>query len=87
MDISILVLAVYELFAAGMNWYSKLHQRVYKSGDECYNDFCNIFCLTPYPVTETQLSYFVAYLFKEGLSAATVKVIRPQLVIPRLLGG
>ena len=43
MDVSILVLAVYELFAAGMNWYSKLHQRVYKSGDKCYNDFCNIF--------------------------------------------
>ena len=46
---------------------------MYKSGDKYYNDFFSTFCLTPYPVAETQLSYFAAYLFKEGLSAATVK--------------
>ena len=37
-----------------------------------YNHFCNIFHLTPYPITEFKL-YFVAYLFKEGLSTETVK--------------
>ena len=46
---------------------------MHKSGDKLYNDFCNNFCLTPYHVTETKLSYFVAYLFKDGLSAGTVK--------------
>ena len=70
MDISILVPAVQELFEAGI---ANSKQRVYKSGDKRYNDFFNTLCLTPYPVTETQLSYFAAYLFKEGLSAATVK--------------
>ena len=70
MDISILVPAVQELFEAGI---ANSTQRVYKAGDKRYNDFCNTFRLAPYPVTETQLSYFVAYLFKEGLSAATVK--------------
>ena len=80
MDISILVPAVQELFEAGI---ANSTQRVYKSGDKCYNDFFNTFCLTPYPVTETQLSYFTAYLLKEGLSAATVKsylaVVRSQI--------
>ena len=71
MDISILVSAVQELFEAGI---ANSTPRVYKSGDKCYNDFCNTFCLAPYPVTETQLLYYEAYLFKEGLSAATVKV-------------
>ena len=48
-------------------------QRVYKSGDKRYNEFCSNFCLTLYPVMETKLLYFVAYLFKDGLSAGTVK--------------
>ena len=69
-DISILVPAVQELFEAGI---ANSTQRIYKSGDKRYNDFYNTFRLAPYPVTETQLSSFVAYLFKEGLSAATVK--------------
>ena len=69
MDISILVPAVKELFKAGIE---NSTQRVYKSGDKRY-EFCNTFCLASYPVTETQLLYFVAYLFKEGLSAATLK--------------
>ena len=70
MDISILVPAVQELFEAGIT--NSTH-RVYKSGDKRYNEFCSNFRLTPYPVTETKLWYFVAYLFKGGLSAGTVK--------------
>ena len=70
MDVSVLVPAVQELFEAGI---ANSTQRVYKSGDKRYNEFCDRFNLTTYPVTESQLSYFVAYLFKEGLSAGTVK--------------
>ena len=73
MDISNLVPAVQELFEAGILNSTQRVQRVYKSGDKCYNDFCNTFCLTLYPVTETHLSYFVTYLYKEGLSVGTVK--------------
>ena len=68
--ISSLVPTVQELFSAGI---ANSTQRVYKFGDKCYNDFCNNFCLTPYPVIESSLSYFVAYLYKERLSAGMIK--------------
>ena len=42
MHISILVQAVQELFEAGI---ANSTQKVYQSGDECYNDFCSNFCL------------------------------------------
>ena len=61
---------VQELFDAGL---ANSTQRTYKSGEKRYNDFCNNFQLIPYPVSEGQLSYFVAYLYREGLSAGTVK--------------
>ena len=61
---------VQELFSAGV---ADSTQRVYKSGDKRYNNFCSMFGLTPYPVTESQLSYYVAHLYREGLSAGTVK--------------
>ena len=32
-----------------------------------------MFSLSPYLVTEPQLSYYVAYLYKEGLTEGTVK--------------
>ena len=68
--ISSLVPTVQELFSAGI---ANSTQRVYKFGDKRYNDFCNNFCLTPYPVIESSLSYFVAYLYKERLSAGMIK--------------
>ena len=59
LDISTLVPTVQELFGAGI---ANSTQKVYKSGDRRYNNFCNMFYLSPYPVTESQLSYYVAYV-------------------------
>ena len=36
-------------------------------------EFCTNFGLTPFPMTESVLTYFVAFLYKEGLTAGTVK--------------
>ena len=37
-------------------------------------DFCSAAALQPFPATEQILSAFVAFLFKEGLAAGTVKL-------------
>ena len=70
LDFSSLVPTVQELFAAGI---ANSMQRVYKSGEKHYIEFCNSFHLIPFPVSETRLSYFVAYLYKEGLKSGTAK--------------
>ena len=36
-------------------------------------EFCTNLGLTPFPMTESVLTYFVAFLYKEGLTAGTVK--------------
>ena len=66
-DIGNLVPTVRELFSAGI---AKSIQRTYKSGSKRYVDFCCKFGLTPFPSMET---YFMAFLYNEGLSAGTVK--------------
>ncbi len=48
-------------------------QRVYKSGYKCYSHFCMDYRLTPFLVSEGTLAAFVAVLFKDGLSAGTIK--------------
>ena len=58
-----------------------------KSGDKCYNDFCNIFRFALYPVTETQLSYLQLICSRKGYWLLQLKVIWLQLGIPRLFGG
>jgi len=70
LDISSLVPTVHELFSAGL---AKSTQRTYKSGSKRYVDFCNKYTLTPFPISESTLTYFVAFLYNEGLSAGTVK--------------
>ena len=35
--------------------------------------FCSAIASSPYPVTEHQLSKFVAFMYQEGLSAGTMK--------------
>ena len=70
MDISILVPTVRELFTAGI---AKSTQKTYKSGSKRYTDFCDNYELTAFPISKSVLMYFVAFLYKEGLSAGAVK--------------
>ena len=62
--------AVQQLFSAGL---AKSTKKSYQSGANRYIRFCSLFGVTPYPTSERSLSYFVGYLFQEGLSASTVK--------------
>ena len=61
---------VQELFLAGL---APSTQRVYRSGSKRFLDFCTRFKLAPFPATEWVLSFFVALLYREGLSGGTVK--------------
>ena len=61
---------VQELFAAGL---ATSTQRVYRSGRLRYQRFCQQFDLQAYPATETVLALFVAPLFRQGLTAGTIK--------------
>ena len=61
---------VQELFLAGL---APSTQRVYRSGSKRFLDFCTRFKLAPFPATERVLSFFVALLYREGLSGGTVK--------------
>ena len=70
LDLSSLDSAVQQLFSAGLANSTK---KSYQSGANRYIRFCSLFGVTPYPTTERSLSYFVGYLFQEGLSASTVK--------------
>lgn len=70
LDLSSLDSAVQQLFSAGLANSTK---KSYQSGANRYIRFCSLFGVTPYPTTEQSLSYFVGYLFQEGLSASTVK--------------
>ena len=51
---------VWQLFSAGL-------------ADSTRKTYNNHFGLTPYPTSENTLSYFVAFLFKEGLAPSSVK--------------
>ena len=70
LDVTSLVLLVQDLFSAGL---AQAMQRVYRSGGKQYLEFCSSINVTPIPVSERVLSLFVAFLYKEGLSAGTVK--------------
>lgn len=61
---------VQELFAAGL---ASSTQRVYRSGSSKYSKFCQEYNLLTYPATERVLALFTASLFRQGLSAGTVK--------------
>ena len=70
LDISGLVPTVQELFGAGL---ATSTQRVYRSGSQRYQKFCQQFDVQAYPATETVLALFVASLFRQGLMAGTIK--------------
>ncbi len=70
LDVSILVPTVQELFSSGL---AASTQRAYRSGSNRYLTFCTKFKVSPFPVCERSLSFFVAFLYGEGLMAGTVK--------------
>ena len=70
LDPSQLGALVQELFAAGL---APSTQKSYKSGERRYLQFCATVDQSPYPVSERGLSAFVAFLYQQGLSAATMK--------------
>ena len=70
LDIGILAPTVRELFSAGI---AKSTQKVYRSGSKSYIDFCSKFCLIPFPMSESNLAYFVALLYNDGLSPGITK--------------
>ena len=48
--------------------------KVYKTGTNRYCSFCELYCIhEPFPVSENGLLRFMAYLYKEGLKAGTIK--------------
>ena len=56
LDIASLDQIVHSLYQLGL---AQSTQRTYAAGKNCYLDFCNNYGLTPLPVTEKQLCYFV----------------------------
>ncbi len=48
-------------------------RKVYRTGGSRYEGFCKTYGLSPYPVTEGSLCYFVGQLFRDGLAPGTVK--------------
>lgn len=61
---------VQQLFAAGL---APATRRTYQSGEKRYLGFCSSMGESPYPASEQPLSAFVAFLYQQGLSAATMK--------------
>ena len=70
MDITSLEPVVLQLFSAGI---ASSTQRVYRTGTNRYVTFCSKFALTPFPVSELKLCYFVAHIFNDGVSGRTAK--------------
>ena len=65
-----MVPVVQELFSSGL---AASTQRAYRSGSNRYLSFCTKFDVSPFPAFERNLSFFVAFLYGEGLTAGTVK--------------
>ena len=62
---------VQELFSAGI---APSTQKTYRSGSKRFIQFCEQYGISePFPVNEQVLVYFVASLYRGGLSGGTVK--------------
>ncbi len=70
LDVAQLDRTVQELFTAGLAGST---QRVYRTGERRYGEFCGAVGATPLPAKEETLMAFVASLYWQGLSAGTVK--------------
>ena len=71
MDLTELDRIAGDLFLKGL---AESTQRVYRSGQRRYINFCSKSGLTAVPTTEKTLVYFVAKLAKDGLKFRTMKV-------------
>ena len=71
LDFSTLDRTVQELFSAGL---TPSTQQNYRSGSKWYLGFCSECHIhTPFPLTETKLVYFVAWMYGKQLAGSTVK--------------
>lgn len=70
MEVSHLDTAVQKYFGEALATSTK---KTYQAGQKRYLDFCKKFNVTPFPVNEAGLCYFVAYLGEEGLMASSIK--------------
>ncbi len=62
---------IQELFSAGL---APASQRNYQTGSRRYLTFCSLARVTPpFPVTESMLAHFVAWLYSSNLASSTVK--------------
>ena len=61
---------VQELFTAGLVAST---QKVSRAGERCYISVRSLIEASPYPVSDHQLSKFVAFIYQEGLSAGTME--------------
>jgi hypothetical protein len=48
--------------------------KTYTSAQTWLINFCTAYSLTPYPVSESTLLYYISYLFKEGLKGNSIRV-------------
>ena len=63
-------------------------RRTYKSGLHRFLSFCNVFgVVSPFPVTESLLCYFVVYLAGQGISPATIKTYLAAIRNAQIRGG
>jgi len=71
LDLTSLDATVQELFSAGL---APSTQKSYRSGSKRFIGFCERFRIAkPFPVSEQVLVYFVALLYRDGLSSGTIK--------------
>ena len=71
LDLTSLDATVQELFSAGI---APSTQKTYRSGSKRFIHFCEQYGISePFPVNEQVLVYFVASLYRGGLSGGTVK--------------
>ena len=48
-------------------------QKTYRVALNCYSQFCTMYGVNPFPVSESLLCYFVASLARQGLTPATIR--------------
>ena len=70
-------MAIPPLVQSAKRYYAKslstASQKAYAAGAKRYVDFCSLYSLPPFPVSEITLSSFVTYLADQGLKHQTIK--------------
>ena len=84
MDIHSLDGAVQAYFAAGI---ADSTHKTYGTAEKRFTKLRKDFSLSPYPVNESILCYFVACLGQQGLTAATIKMYLSGMRQIQIAGG